>query len=294
MAPDLAQIPSMQSSRIKENQSNGDNRKPIISNPIKEQLAENKLTFAFTIKLCRSIEIVQMAKQAGYGGILIDLEHSPLTVEQTGQICLAALGAGICPIVRVPQLERHWISRTLDIGALGILVPHVKTVEDVKLIVNYSRFQPIGSRSAVTRLPHLGYQSFPTLIANEECNRATLVMVMIETVEALENVEEIAKVPGIDQLLIGTNDLTAELGFPGQYDDPRLEKAYARVISAARMNGLSVGIGGLASRPDLMERFANMGARFVMAGTDQVLLMAAARQNATLMSNMRDRIAKAE
>ena len=287
MAPDLAQLSSNQSFRsIEKSKTN----EAYIPNPIKEQLSRNELAYAFTIKLCRSIEVVQMAKQAGYSGILIDLEHSPLSVEQTGQICIAALTAGICPIVRVPQLERHWISRTLDLGALGILVPHVKTVEDAKLIVDYSRFQPIGSRSAVAGLPHLGYQSFPTSVANEACNRATLVMVMIETCEALENVEEIAKVPGVDQLLIGTNDLTAELGIPGQYDDPKLEQAYQRVIEAAKKNNLSVGIGGLASRPDLVEKFAKMGARFVMAGTDQVLLMAAAKQNASSMASMRDRI----
>lgn len=98
-----------------------------IPNPVKEALKRNELTYTFTIKLLRSIEAVQLAHTAGYNSVLVDLEHAPLTLEQTGQICLAALARGMCPIVRVPQLERHWISRTLDIGALGILVPHVST-----------------------------------------------------------------------------------------------------------------------------------------------------------------------
>lgn len=98
---------------------------PYIPNPVKEALARDELTYAFTIKLLRSIEAVQIAHTAGYNSVLVDLEHAPLTLEQTGQICLAALARGMCPIVRVPQLERHWISRTLDVGALGILVPHV-------------------------------------------------------------------------------------------------------------------------------------------------------------------------
>lgn len=169
----------------------------------------------------------------------------------------------------------------------------VKTVDDARKIVEYARFQPIGSRSAVAGLPHLRYRSYPVGQANEACNRVTLVMVMIETCEALENVEEIASVAGVDQLLIGTNDLTAELGFPGQYDDPRLEQAYARVIAAAKRNGLTVGCGGLASRPDLVERFCAMGVRFVMAGTDQVLLMAGANKNASDMAAMRERICAA-
>lgn len=102
--------------------------KPYISNPVKEALARNELTYAFTVKLLRSIEVVQLAHTAGFNSILVDLEHAPMTLEQTGQICLAALARGMCPIVRVPQLERHWISRTLDIGALGILVPHVSVL----------------------------------------------------------------------------------------------------------------------------------------------------------------------
>lgn len=108
---------------------------PYIPNPVKEALARNELTYAFTIKLLRSIEAVQIAQTAGYNSVLIDLEHAPLTLEQTGQICLAALARGMCPIVRVPQLERHWISRTLDIGALGILVPHVSTMQHARKVL---------------------------------------------------------------------------------------------------------------------------------------------------------------
>lgn len=161
-------------------------------------------------------------------------------------------------------------------------------MEEVRQIVSYSRFQPIGERSAVAGLPHLGYRSYPVAEANKACNDATLVIVMIETLEALEIVEQIAQVAGVDQLLIGTNDLTAEMGIPGQYDNPRLTEAYQKVIDAARANGLSVGIGGLASRPDLVAKFARMGARFVMAATDQPLLSAAAAKNAAEMKALGD------
>ena len=85
---------------------------------------------------------------------------------------------------------------------------------------------------------------------------------------------DIAAVPGIDVLLVGTNDLTVELGIPGQYDDPKVEAAYMKVIAAASKHGVAVGVGGLHLRMDLVERFLGLGARYVMAGTDQPLLQA--------------------
>jgi 4-hydroxy-2-oxoheptanedioate aldolase len=98
---------------------------------------------------------------------------------------------------------------------------------------------------------------------------------MMEAVEALERVEEIAAVEGVDMMLIGTNDLTSEWGVPGAYDDPRVADAYQRTIAACRKHGKHVGIGGLASRPDLVEKFVRMGARFVSTGTDLGFLVAA-------------------
>ncbi len=102
----------------------------------------------------------------------------------------------------------------------------------------------------------------------------------MESLDALEQVEAIAAVEGVDMLLVGTNDLTADWGVPGNYDDPRVTAAYRRTIAACRAHGKHVGIGGLAARPDLVEKFVQMGARFVSTGTDLAFLLSAATAKA--------------
>ena len=247
----------------------------IVSNNVKEKLARNEVVASMTVRLIRGIEIARLAKSAGFDSLYIDLEHSPLSLDATGQISMAALALGIAPFVRVPANTPEYISRVLDGGAMGVIAPHVRTPEQAAEVVRYARFAPQGDRSANGGLPHLQYRSYPTVEANLALNQATMVILMMEAVEALDRVEEIAAVDGVDMLLIGTNDLTAEWGVPGRYDDPRVAAAYERTIAACRRNGKHVGIGGLASRPDLVEKFVRMGARFVSTGTDLSFLMGA-------------------
>ena len=122
---------------------------------------------------------------------------------------------------------------------------------------------------------------------NAAMNEATSLVVMMETTAALENVEEIIATKGVDMLLIGSNDLCAEMGIPGQYDHPRLKAAFARSIDAARKVGKHVGIGGLASRDDLMTQFVQMGARYVSTGTDLSFLLTASAQRAKFVRDIK-------
>src|SRR3984893_4724934 len=111
-------------------------------------------------------------------------------------------------------------------------------------------------------------------------NDATTVMVQFENAAALARAEEIVAVPGVDMVMIGTNDLLADWGMPEQYEHPRVREAYAATIAACRRHGKHVGIGGLASRPKLVEEFVRMGARYVSTGTDLAFLIGACAQRA--------------
>jgi 4-hydroxy-2-oxoheptanedioate aldolase len=252
----------------------------ILRNSVKEKLKRDEVVASMTVRLVRQIEIAQIAATAGFDTLYIDVEHASVSLETTSQICIAALTAGIAPFVRVPANTPEYISRVLDGGALGIIAPHVGSAEEARAVVDAARFPPLGSRSAAGAGPHLQYRPFPVAEANAALNEATTVMVQFENGAALARAEEIVAVPGVDMVMIGTNDLLADWGIPEQYEHPRVREAYAAVIAACRMHGKHVGVGGLASRPKLVAEFVQLGARYVSTGTDLAFLLGACAQRA--------------
>jgi 4-hydroxy-2-oxoheptanedioate aldolase len=252
----------------------------IVRNIVKEKLARNEVVASMTIRLIRGIEIARLAKTAGFDMIYIDVEHSSFSLDTTGQICLAALSAGVAPMVRVPSNTPEYISRVLDGGALGIIAPHIGSAEEARTVVKAAKFPPLGERGAGGALPHLEYRSFPIAEANAALNDATMVIVQFESADAVDKADEIAAVEGVDMVLIGVNDMLASLGIPGQYEHANVRDAYARTIAACRKHGKHVGVGGLSTRPKLAAEFVGMGARLVSTGTDIQFLLAAMTEKA--------------
>jgi len=261
-----------------------------IVNGFLEKLRRGEVATTCLIKLIRTVEAPMLLKTAGFDSILIDMEHSTLTLDATSQICLAALYAGITPIVRVPTKDPFFVSRVLDGGALGVIVPHIRSAQDARDVVNAAKFQPVGHRSATGGLPHLQFRPLPATIASPAVNAATMVIPMIETLEAVEDVDAIAAVPGVDSLMVGTNDLTAEFGIPGQYDDPKIHQAYLKIISACKKHNIFLGIGGLQNRMDLLEKYCGLGASWMIAGIDASLLLGAATKTASDMVSLGSRV----
>jgi len=251
-----------------------DAARDIVRNNVRDKLARGEVVASMTVRLARSIEIARIAKSAGFDTIYVDVEHSSLSLETTGQICIAAMEIGIAPFVRVPSTRPEHVSRALDAGALGVIAPHIRSAAEARAVVASAKFPPHGGRSTGGGLPHLHYRSFPAAEANAAMNEATMVVVQFETADAIERAEEIAEVEGVDMVLIGTNDLLADMGIPGQYEHGRVREAYARTIAACRKHGKHVGVGGLASRPALAAEFVKMGARYVSTGTDLTFLLA--------------------
>lgn len=252
----------------------------IVRNNVKEKLARGEVVASITVRLTRGIEIVRIAKTAGFDSIYVDLEHSSLSLDATGQICMAALEAGLAPFVRVPANTPDYIQRVLDGGALGVIAPNIRSAEEAHAVVAAVKYPPLGGRGASGGLPHLHYRSFPAAEANAALNAATMVIVQFESAEAVDKAEEIVSVEGVDMVLIGTNDLLADMGLDGQFDHDKVREAYARTIAACRKHGKHAGVGGLASRPKLVAEFVKMGARYVSTGTDLGFLLTEATQRA--------------
>jgi 2-keto-3-deoxy-L-rhamnonate aldolase RhmA len=255
-----------------------------IVNPLKERLASGGIAVGMGIRALRSAEAARLMKTAGYDWLFIDLEHGPTSIENAYSLCVAALDAGIAPIVRVSAGELAMGARCLDGGALGIVIPHVDTPEQARAMVDAYRFPPVGHRSIAGGYPHFGFAPTPTAQVVEGLNEATFLMPMIETPLAVENAEKIAAIPGIDALLIGTNDLALEMGIPGQLENERLVKAVETVIAACRKHGKTAALGGVYSREPL-KRYIARGIRMLLAGNDLgVLLNAATEQSAFVRS----------
>jgi 2-keto-3-deoxy-L-rhamnonate aldolase RhmA len=224
-----------------------------LKNNVKDKLARGEVVASMTVRLSRSIEIARIAKTAGFDMLYIDLEHSPLTMDATGQICMACLDIGIMPAVRVPANTPDYISRILDAGALGVIAPHVRSAAE----------------------------------ARETINDATMVIVQFESADCLERADEIIAVEGVDIVLVGLNDMLGDMGLAGQYDHPKVREIYRTVIDACRKHGKHCGVGGLASRPDLMAEYVRMGARYVSTGTDLAFLLGAATARAKQIKDIK-------
>jgi len=252
----------------------------LLRNSVKEKLARGEVVASMTVRLVRGVEIVLLARTAGFDTLYVDLEHSSFSREMTSQICIAALAAGIAPFVRVPSLEPEHIAGALDGGALGVIAPHIRSAQEARQVVAAAKFPPLGNRSAAGALPHLHYRSLPVAEADRLLDDATMVVVQLETADAIERSEEIVSVDGVDMVLVGTNDLLADWGIPGQYDDERVRAAYQRVIAACRKLGKHVGVGGLSTRPRLVAELVAMGARYVSTGNDLAFLLGAATEKA--------------
>ena len=250
-----------------------------IKNIAKERLVAGELSIGMGVKAVRTVEIGRIMKTAGYDFLFIDLEHGPTSVETAYQISVAAIDANIAPIVRVPHGELAMATRCLDGGALGIVIPHVDTAEEARAMVDAFRFRPLGHRSIAGGYPQFGFAPTPAAQVTKEMNDATLVIAMIETPRAVENADAIASVPGIDVLLMGTNDLCLEMDIPGKLDDERLVAAINSVVAACKRHGKWAGLGGIYGK-ELLKRYIDAGMQMILAGNDLPLLVAAATEHA--------------
>jgi 4-hydroxy-2-oxoheptanedioate aldolase len=257
-------------------------------NAVKQRLAQGGIAIGMGIRALRSAEVAPLMKTAGYDWLFIDLEHGPTSIENAYSICVAALDAGIAPIVRVSAGELAMGARCLDSGALGIVIPHVDTADQAKAMADAFRFPPVGHRSIAGGYPHFGFAPTPTAEVVKGLNEATLVIAMIETPLAVENVDRIAAVPGIDALLIGTNDLALEMGIPGQIEDPRVVASIEKVIAACNRHGKTAALGGVYA-PEPLQRYIAKGLRMVLAGNDLGVLLKAAQDQASFVRGLEQR-----
>lgn len=244
-------------------------------NPAKERLKAGDVALGMPVRLGRSGDIARIAKATGHDFIFIDCQHSMFNIETIGHVVSTAISCGIAPLVRVRGIDDPDVSLMLDNGAMGIVYPDVNTAAQARKAVDVCKFAPIGRRSVSGGYPHFDYRSVPLKTSVPQLNDSCLLVCMVETVEGLENVDAIAATEGVDVIHLGSNDLLANMGKPGQFDDPAILDAQERVIAACRKHGKWAGCGGNRNVERQVE-IIKRGCQFITTQSDIGFLAAAA------------------
>ena len=248
-----------------------------MKNIAKDKILNNDLCLGVGLRQTRTVDIGKIMATCDYDWLFIDMEHNSMDIDIASQISVAAQDAGITPIVRVPDFAHHHATRVLDCGAMGIVFPHVENADVAKKLVSFCLFPPKGHRSMTGSLPQLNFKSMPISEVATTINDNMLIVVMLESPEAIENVDEIAAVSGVDVILIGTNDLCMEMGIPGEYSNPKIKEAYTKVIKACEKYNKTPGMGGVYDE-ELMSEYIGMGMKFILSGSDLSFMMNSAKQ----------------
>lgn len=239
------------------------------------------------IRCSRTADIVRIAQSTGHHCIMIDLEHSAISLDTAALLCGTANDLGLTPFVRIPERDYGIIGRLLDGGASGIIAPRIETAEDAVQVSRACRFPPRGQRSQLSMVPQLGMRPTPASMLNPALDDAIVVKVLLETPTAIDNAESIAAIDGVDMLAIGANDLSAELGSAGDYRNPRLTKAIATAADACRKHGKLLMLGGIADL-SILDELNSLGiCPLQLTGTDADMLFSAAEARARVFSEWR-------
>jgi 2-keto-3-deoxy-L-rhamnonate aldolase RhmA len=238
------------------------------TNTLKQKLRDGKAVFGAMITF-PAPPVVEMLGYMGFDWVLIDNEHGSITVDTAEEMVRAAELTGVAPIVRPVANRPEVIAPFLDRGAWGVQVPHVNTAAEAEAAVRACKYFPDGDRGIFSSGRPAEYGmggSTPEYVAKANAN--TLVCLMLEEVEAVENISEIVKVKGVDVLFIGSGDLSQSMGYPGQQTHPEVQALMERGVKQIRDSGIAAGV----SCPDsLVPKFLGLGVRYFHSSVGRLL-----------------------
>jgi 2-keto-3-deoxy-L-rhamnonate aldolase RhmA len=211
-------------------------------NKVKRALAKGEVQIGTWITAFRNPQITRMLATAGFDFVYIDMEHSSLSMETVGDLCFAALAADLVPIIRPSGKDSHLLTRPLDNGAMGLLVPHVDTREEAEAVIRAIKFPPVGERGVNLRGVHTDFARGQGEQYTRATNEETLLIVQIESDRGIRNIESILSVEGVDGAVIGRGDLSADLGLTGQTNHPEVTTRVEMLIAACQRQNKFPGL----------------------------------------------------
>jgi 2-dehydro-3-deoxyglucarate aldolase/4-hydroxy-2-oxoheptanedioate aldolase len=209
--------------------------------------------------------VPHILKNCGLDFVMFDMEHGRCDLALVAELIVCAKSAGITPLVRVPDIEFRPLARVLDLGASGVMVPRVETAEEVQHIVSQLKYAPAGGRGVALGVAHDNYRAVgPTYF--ESANQDTVVIALLETAKAFENLEAILKTPGLDVAWMGHYDLTVSMGIPAQFDNPKFLEKMDQLLDGCKRHGIAPGF--LTANPPDTKNWVGRGFRVISLGTD--------------------------
>ncbi len=234
---------------------------------LKETLKTGGRVFGTMISISRNPKWVPILDSVGLDYVVIDTEHNPRSRGELGDFLIMLNTSGVVPIVRIPIPDSHYVTMAMDAGAQGVLAPYCETVDQVKEVVAAAKWRPLKGE-AVERVVDSGeHLSADTKAYLEARNKNSIAIIGIESVAAVNNLENMLQVPGIDGIFVGPNDLSISLGAPDQYDSKEYQDTVKRIIDLSEAQGIATLVHH--QTPELSTYWISKGARFVLHGTDR-------------------------
>lgn len=243
-----------------------------MSHKFRTKLKKSELLIAPMVTLSCP-ETAEILSEVGYDWLFLDAEHSTYAPADLQSI-IGRVGHTLPCLVRVSAPEEVQIKKALDIGAAGIIAPQVNTPEIAEKVVSFSKYAPQGSRGVGLGRAHSYGFSFDEYL--DSANENSTIVVQAEHIDAVNNIEQIVKVPGIDAVLIGPYDLSASLNKIGEIDHPDVVNAIQHVTDVCHQSNIPLGIFGVTV--DAVKPYIEKGFTLITAGVDTVMLGQAARK----------------
>jgi len=244
-------------------------------NKVKRSLTHGNISIGTMIFEFNTTGIARIAADAGAEFVIFDMEHTGWSVETIRTLIATSPATKIVPMVRVPTTEYHFFARTLDVGAMGLMVPMVESEEQARTIVASTKYPPIGRRGAGFGLAHDDYTDGDVVEKMRNANEEVLIIAQIETEQGVQNADKIAALEGIVVLWFGHFDLTNSMGIPGQFGHPEFQRAVDRVLVACKKHGKAAGF--MASSVEEARSLIAQGFQILAYGGDLWLYKQALR-----------------
>jgi 2-keto-3-deoxy-L-rhamnonate aldolase RhmA len=252
-------------------------------NRVKTALKEGKAVSGPIMEEIRTVGPVKYLAMAGHDFLWFDCEHNMLEWDTLLTLVQMSIASDIVPLIRVTDLSYAMVARALDTGAYGVIIPRVESKAEVEQAVSYAKYPPHGRRGAGGQARN-AYLTRDVKTAVEEGNALTMVVVQVESKEAVDQLEEMASVPGLDVVCIGPQDLSISLGVHGQFDHPLFLETVAKAAAACAKHNVPLGM--VSRDVNSFKGWYDMGIRFLVCGSDGSLLLQAARQDVAVLKSI--------